>query len=117
MSAIDRRKLVGVLGMLGSAHDGERASAALKASDMLRRAGVTWAELIAPRSAVSLDPDAAHGNGWRVLAVAVLEYPGLLDAEETRFLKSILGWRKITPKQADWLHRIAVKVAAAGGSA
>lgn len=34
-----------VLGMLGSNHDGERAAAALKASEMLKAAGKSWGEV------------------------------------------------------------------------
>ena len=34
-----------ILGLLGSAHDGERAAAALKATAMLREGGKTWADV------------------------------------------------------------------------
>lgn len=41
---LDRlRKLCG---MLGSAHDGERAAAALKADQLLRDSGLTWRDVI-----------------------------------------------------------------------
>ena len=39
LSPADRDRLVAILGMLGSAFDGERASAALLASRMLKAAG------------------------------------------------------------------------------
>lgn len=39
-------KLVRVLGMLGSEHPGERASAALAAHRMMLGAGLTWRELL-----------------------------------------------------------------------
>lgn len=35
-----------VLGLLGSAHDGERAAAALKATAMLRDAGKSWGDVV-----------------------------------------------------------------------
>lgn len=44
--ALDREKLVRVLGMLGSAHDGERASAGGLAEGMVREAGLTWGEVV-----------------------------------------------------------------------
>lgn len=42
----DRVKLDRILGMLGSAHAGERAAAALAAHRLLTKAGVTWWDLI-----------------------------------------------------------------------
>jgi len=45
---LDKRKLVMVLGMLGSAHDGEIAAAGRSAAKMVREAGLTWREVIRP---------------------------------------------------------------------
>jgi hypothetical protein len=42
----DRRRLARILGMLGSEHAGERASAALQAEAFRKRHGMTWAELL-----------------------------------------------------------------------
>lgn len=50
-------KLTRILGMLGSDHEGERASAALAAHRFVKRAGVTWWDLLAPR-----DPRAPSGR-------------------------------------------------------
>ncbi len=44
--SLDAKKLVMVLGMLGSAHDGEIASAGRRASEMLQKAGLTWRDVI-----------------------------------------------------------------------
>ena len=41
MDALDRDRLVRVLGMLGSEHMGERAAAAAKADALIRAAGIT----------------------------------------------------------------------------
>jgi hypothetical protein len=43
-SAIER--LLKMLGVLGSAHDGERATAGLKAHELIRRHGLTWSDII-----------------------------------------------------------------------
>lgn len=43
-----RELLAKLCGMLGSDFDGERAAAALKATDVLRRAGLTWDDVLAP---------------------------------------------------------------------
>ena len=39
-------RLIKLLGMLGSAHDGERAAAGLKAHELLRHHGLTWADIL-----------------------------------------------------------------------
>jgi hypothetical protein len=39
-------KLVKVLGMLGSDHDGERANAARMAAQILKDAGLTWYDVL-----------------------------------------------------------------------
>jgi lysozyme family protein len=46
VSAADRRKMAKILGMMGSAHAGERAAAATAAEELRRRLGVDWAALI-----------------------------------------------------------------------
>lgn len=54
MSALppaDHRKLVGILGRLGSDHAGERAAAGLLAQEMLTKHNLTWAELLPVASA------------------------------------------------------------------
>jgi hypothetical protein len=39
-------RLTKLLGMLGSAHDGERAVATRKAHELIRRHGLTWSEVL-----------------------------------------------------------------------
>jgi hypothetical protein len=41
-----RNKLIKVLGMLGSSHDGERANAALQAERIRKEAGLTWSDIL-----------------------------------------------------------------------
>ena len=45
---IDRERLIKLLGLLGSDHNGEIASAGRMADALIREAGVTWADVIAP---------------------------------------------------------------------
>ena len=45
---IDRERLIKLLGLLGSDHNGEIASAGRMADALIRDAGVTWADVIAP---------------------------------------------------------------------
>jgi hypothetical protein len=46
MPALDRDKLVKMLGMLGSRHDGEVAAAGRSAHTLLTDAGTTWNEVL-----------------------------------------------------------------------
>jgi hypothetical protein len=47
---IDREKLIKLLGLLGSDHNGEIAAAGRVADALIRDAGVTWADVIAPET-------------------------------------------------------------------
>jgi hypothetical protein len=47
MTPAERAKLARILGMLGSEHAGERASAALQAEAFRKRHGMTWEEMLA----------------------------------------------------------------------
>jgi len=49
MQAGDAAKLARVLALLGSDFAGERASAALAASRLMKRLGLTWADVLMPR--------------------------------------------------------------------
>ena len=50
MRAADAARLARVLALLGSDYEGERASAALAADRMMKRLGLSWADLIAQAS-------------------------------------------------------------------
>jgi hypothetical protein len=58
LSPSNREFLVKLCGMLGSSHDGERAGAALKASNFLRARALTWNEVIPAAPA----PDGSRGT-------------------------------------------------------
>ena len=56
MQSSDTAKLARVLGLLGSEHAGERASAALAANRLLKRLGLSWQDLLAPKGEAARDP-------------------------------------------------------------
>jgi hypothetical protein len=56
MTEPERQRLAAILGMLGSAHAGERAAAALQAEALRRKLGLTWAELLAAQEAAPPPP-------------------------------------------------------------
>ncbi len=56
LSDEERIRLTRLLGMLGSAFDGERASAAAMADKLVRSKGMTWADVLSSRPAASSKP-------------------------------------------------------------
>jgi hypothetical protein len=117
-------RLVRICGLLGSDHAGEAASAAAAATKIIRSAGLTWSELLAPivtPPAPSARPRHRHaphcGPGdWRAAAAACLQRPGLFSEWEHNFLYSVLGFRRLSPKQEAILARLVERVRAAGGA-
>jgi hypothetical protein len=83
LARIDIGRLAKFCGMLGSAHDGERAAAALKADGMVRAAGLTWLDVL--RVEV---PGASKSQSHRRRAVMT---PGELLA---RYGNELTGWER-----------------------
>ena len=110
-------KLVKVLGMLGSAHDGEVAAAGRRATAMVKVAGLTWAQVIAPATPAPQPPHRPARRWRRVIsptdgAALCLQWPEALTGWEAGFCRSIVGKRRISAKQTVVLSRIARKVEA-----
>jgi hypothetical protein len=107
-------KLVKVLGMLGSDHDGEVAAAGRTAHSMLKAKGLTWSDVIVPAAPRPEPPQ----RRWRRTtspsdtAALCLQWPEVLTDWETDFCRSIVGRRRISAKQTVVLDRIARKVEA-----
>ena len=110
-------KLVKVLGMLGSAHDGEVAAAGRRADAMVKGAGLSWDEVIAPAAPRPEQPQRPQRR-WRRptspsdTAALCLQWPEVLTDWETNFCRSIVGRRRISAKQTVVLERLARKVEA-----
>ena len=118
----DRESLAKILGMIGSDHDGEVLSAARKANAMVRAAGLTWQQvlLVRPSAAQSTPPAWKRpGEGDHVaLATELLRAgPGILTDWEGDFLRSLLGFKTLKPKQTERLAIIRRKVAASRAAA
>jgi hypothetical protein len=80
--SIDRPRLAKILGMLGSAHDGERASAAAKADQLVRGSGSTWHEVVNPpaKARTGTRGSANAGPGAVITAVLVHHRDAVLAA-------------------------------------
>ena len=95
--AIER--LSKLLGMLGSTHAGERAAAGLKASELIRRHGLTWSDILPTASAARI--------GWRAKLTACVARQHCLSRRERVFVLSLTHWRGTpTEKQLSWLNHI-----------
>lgn len=111
--AIDR--LIKLLGMLGSAHDGERAAAGLKAHEFLKRRGLCWADVIrlpiAAPGGLAGKTDFGHAMSWRTQREFCLRHSERLTAKELRFLGGLRTWRgPLTEKQQAWIDGIHARL-------
>ena len=97
-------KLCKVLGMLGSAHVGERAAAGMLATRLLQDAGLTWPDVLRPPTPPRWLPQ----RDPRDLARQCSRFPEVLTDWETGFLAEIAGRpRPPSARQIRVLHEIA----------
>jgi hypothetical protein len=95
-------RLCKILGRLGSDHAGERAAAGLKAHELVKRAGLQWADLIAPPLAPL---------GWRDKVRSCLDNLDALNQREREFVLTLMHWNGTpTPRQLSWLEHIVTNL-------
>src|SRR5512132_637740 len=92
-NAADR--LVKLCGLFSSNADGERATAARMADELVRSNGLTWRDLLAPTS----PPDLVR---W------ILKHAEVLNEWEASFVSTLRG--DLSPKQKTKLDQIVEKV-------
>jgi hypothetical protein len=108
-------RLAKICGLLGSAHDGERASAALKADALVRAAGLTWADVI------NVPPPAADAprirawrstsTDWQKMAAFCHQRRHQLSSWDRDFVRSMLNWQgEPSEKQQDCLASIFARL-------
>jgi len=114
-----RRRLVNVLGMLGSSHAGERDAAGLAAHRIVRGAGLTWDALVTvPRVERQSEPPPPPRDppamDWRELARRCAANPSWLTEWERVFLAGLPRWPRLSAKQRAVLSGIALQLRARG---
>ena len=119
LSATERERLVKLLGMLGSDHDGERASAGLLAARLLRDKGLTWTQVISsgpsqtyPRPQASpWQPPTSTCPSSRLgdMRLALNNLASLSEWERD-FVRSIAQRPRWSPKQAARFAEVVDKV-------
>jgi hypothetical protein len=111
----DRARLVAILGLLGSDHDGERASAGLLATRMLRQRGLQWIDLIADCSVPPPPPSASRAvTLWRADLALAQRHLTFCRPWEQQFLRSVAQRPSLSPKQRLVLGEIATALRARG---
>ena len=116
LSAELRTRIAKLLGMCGSAHDGEVLNAARKADALVREHGTTWADVIgagAPNVANTSDPL----RGFASLEVAcrfVLTRTPMLTAWERAFVLRLPGFTRLSAKQLSVLRTLVARADAGG---
>jgi hypothetical protein len=114
LSETARVRLSRLLGMLGSAHDGEVANDRLVKSE-----GVTWPDVINPSQQPGnsgwpgRDP---VGADWRRTAAACLGFPQLLNKWENTFLSGLSQFPRLSKKQRCKLDNIVTRLRNSGCS-
>jgi hypothetical protein len=99
--------LIRLLGMCGSSFPNERATAALKADQLIRTNGLTWADVIAPTVA-AIETDASD---WRTMRDFCWQRSHLLRPREAEFVNDLIRWRgRLTEKQQVWLTAIYTRL-------
>lgn len=111
------KRLVLTLGMLGSAHEGERAAAGLMAHRIVTGAGITWEAALAPLLGppMASPPPSAHTAAGHIAVVDLcLANAQALTSWDRKFLDSVRGFAKLSEKQREVLDRIAMKCGVGG---
>jgi hypothetical protein len=112
LSSDDRRRLVNILGMLGSDHDGERAAAGLLASKLLKGNGIRWDDVIVPESEQLSPrpepPSRSPAARWPADLALCRRNMALLNNWERQFVATLAPCprRRLTPKQIAKLGQI-----------
>ncbi|MGO8840922.1 MAG: hypothetical protein ACLQF1_07260 [Methyloceanibacter sp.] len=101
-------RLVKLLGMLGSDHDGERAAAGALADRLLREQGLSWYDLLRPH----LPEDWTPAETFRDKLDLLLDHRDLLTPWERQFVDGVIGFRRVSPKQIAVIDRLVAKVEA-----
>jgi hypothetical protein len=107
-AALDHERLAKLLGMLGSAHDGEVLAAARQTARLRQGAGLTWRDIVLPAL-----PPPARAQRVETLAAAIafaLDHEDALTPWEFGFVTSLRRQRTpISAKQAAILEQIVEK--------
>lgn len=108
LPTLDRKRLAKCVGLLGSAHDGEALAAGRAADLLIRQAGLTWLDVIAPALRQPRRPGESESDQDAI--EHALDFRHALTEWERSFCRSIAGQRyRLSPKQRSTLAGIVKK--------
>jgi hypothetical protein len=114
----DRDRLVKILRMFSSNHDGEVAAAARRAHELLKDRALDWDDLIIKGAAQPQHQEYQRPERQPESAIELIrgcaDCEAYLNGYEQHFIESIRGslieWGRLTPKQRTVLDRIVNKL-------
>ena len=106
---LDRRRLVKVLGMLGSRHDGEVLAAARLAQYMLGQARTTWAELLDVKPGEEPEPLPQEDDVEKAAAAAARSAK-YADPDYPQMVKTLLKSRTLNAGSRQRLEGIEAQL-------
>jgi hypothetical protein len=117
LSPPSRERLARICGLLGSDYEGERANAALAATRLLQRHGLTWGDLFSPKQPDEppLTPP-SYGQHHLTQAAFALRHLDFLTDWEKTFVRSVASKPRLTEKQRAHLAEIVTKVSQAAAA-
>jgi len=107
MPPADRLRLVRLLGMTGSKHDGEALNAMRMANKMLGENKTTWAEVLDMPPPLAPEPPLTPLHV--IEAQMLLKMVDHLTPFEQSFLRNIVSFERLSAKQSAVLDRIRQK--------
>ncbi len=114
MNSVERKRLISILGRLGSDYDGERAAAGLLATRFLRSAGLSWEQLIRDGSPHAMPQGSVVA--WRSDLELCQRHVAALTPWEQGFVANIARRSRLTFKQRATLSEIADALRQEGGA-
>jgi hypothetical protein len=103
-----RTRLVRILGLLGSDHIGERATAGAMADQLIRQAGLSWDHVVAGTAPAAAKEAPEGSPPWHLMASRILG-SGNANPWESNFCEDLISrWRGpvLTERQQQVLDRI-----------
>jgi hypothetical protein len=102
-AALDRARLAAVLGMCGSAHDGEALAAGRMADRLVRAAGSTWVQVLVDDA----DRDEERCDCHRCIAERLLGQARQLTDWELEFCCALVRRERASAKQRAVLDKLS----------
>jgi hypothetical protein len=99
-------RLSKLCGMFGSDHAGERAAAAAKADQLVRKLGLTWNDVLISTPRALAAPPASSAQKLAF----VRQHLRALNSWEIKFINDVAHYRRLTPGQLTIVDQLIAKI-------